>query len=210
MSKHRRKEGRASGNNSHNMSGRNPMMNNPFGIDPKQLLGMLGGNMDMGRLNNMLSSMNRDGFDFSSIAQMTGMNNNGMGNNMNYNPNQQVNQNFNQQGQQQMGGGGFNFNNLMNMMNGMTNNPNNNVAFNGNTSDNNLNNTSSDGNENIKDDEEFKKNKSDKYNYIDNLDDIECDENILMLKSIKNIVNQSRGEFIDKVIKAYINGDFKD
>lgn len=41
--------------------------NNPFGINPTQLLSMLGGNFDMGGLNNMLSSMNMDGFDLGNL-----------------------------------------------------------------------------------------------------------------------------------------------
>ncbi|MFQ6999882.1 MAG: hypothetical protein ACLRRH_00775 [Clostridium sp.] len=41
-------------------------MNNPFGINPQQLLNMFGGNMDMNKLGNILSSMNREGFNINS------------------------------------------------------------------------------------------------------------------------------------------------
>lgn len=95
MSRHRKKNKENEGRNNFNMNGRNPMMNNPFGIDPKQLLGMLGGNIDMGRLNNMLSSMNIDGFDFNSFAQMANMNNiNSNMNNMASGINSNMNNNF--------------------------------------------------------------------------------------------------------------------
>lgn len=95
MSRHRKRNKENEGRNNFNMNGRNPMMNNPFGIDPKQLLGMLGGNIDMGGLNSMLSSMNRDGFDFNSFAQMANMNNiNSNMNNINSGINSNVNNNF--------------------------------------------------------------------------------------------------------------------
>lgn len=50
----------------------NPFMNNqfgnnPFGINPQQLLSMLGGNFDMNRVNSILSSMNKEGFDINSV-----------------------------------------------------------------------------------------------------------------------------------------------
>ena len=70
MSKKKHKEKRAS--NINNM--RNPM-NNPFGINPQQLLNMLGGNMDMNKLGNILSSMNMDGFNLNNInSQMNNEN----------------------------------------------------------------------------------------------------------------------------------------
>ncbi len=49
----------------------------PFGIDPMQLMGLLGGNFDVGNMGNMLSSMNTNGFDLGNlapIAQMMGLN----------------------------------------------------------------------------------------------------------------------------------------
>lgn len=49
----------------------------PFGIDPMQLMGLLGGNLDIGNIGNMLSSMNTNGFNFGnlgSLAQMMGLN----------------------------------------------------------------------------------------------------------------------------------------
>ncbi|WP_459480846.1 hypothetical protein [Clostridium saccharoperbutylacetonicum] len=49
----------------------------PFGIDPMQLMGLLGGNFDMNNMGNMLASMNTNGFNLgnlNSIAQMMGLN----------------------------------------------------------------------------------------------------------------------------------------
>jgi hypothetical protein len=51
--------------------------NIPFGIDPMQLMGLLGGNFDMNNMGNMLASMNTNGFNLgnlNSIAQMMGLN----------------------------------------------------------------------------------------------------------------------------------------
>jgi hypothetical protein len=51
--------------------------NTPFGIDPMQLMGLLGGNFDMNNMGNMLASMNTNGFNLgnlNSIAQMMGLN----------------------------------------------------------------------------------------------------------------------------------------
>lgn len=42
------------------------LANNPFGINPSQLMGMLG-NIDMGEIGNILSSMNKDGFDLNNL-----------------------------------------------------------------------------------------------------------------------------------------------
>lgn len=76
MAKHRRREQEPSMNDSIN----NNMMNsnnNPFGIDPMQLLGLLGGNFDMRNMSNMLASMNTNGFNLNNLgplAQMAGVN----------------------------------------------------------------------------------------------------------------------------------------
>jgi predicted transcriptional regulator YheO len=52
------------------------MNNNPFGINPQQLLSMLGGNMDMSGLGNLLSAMNKNGFDLNSLNNFNGTSNN--------------------------------------------------------------------------------------------------------------------------------------
>lgn len=73
MSKRRHKDrGRNMNNQNLNYSWRNNMrgpMNNPFGITPQQLLSMFGGNIDMNRINNILSSMNREGYDINGLHE---------------------------------------------------------------------------------------------------------------------------------------------
>ncbi len=128
-------------------------MNNPFGITPQQLLGMLGGNMDMNKLGNILTSMNRDGFDLNAL-------------------NQQMMNSFN------IG----NMNSMSNM-NGMDvnntdmNNTNNDLNSVGNTSD------------------------------IAN--NINIDEDLEFLLSLRRIVDSSRLDLIDKIIELYQKGEIK-
>ena len=59
-------------NNWGNMNNFRGNMNNPFGINPKQLLSMLGGNMNMNGLSKILSSMNTEGFDLNSFSNQMG------------------------------------------------------------------------------------------------------------------------------------------
>lgn len=47
-------------------SNRQQLNNNPFGINPAQLLSMFG-NIDMNQINNMLQSMNTEGFDLNNL-----------------------------------------------------------------------------------------------------------------------------------------------
>ena len=92
--KHRQQDSRINDSNTNNINN----INNksiPFGIDPMQLMGLLGGNFDMG---NMLSSMNTNGFNLGnlgSLAQMMGLNldNNFLQGNMN-NTNSDINKNM--------------------------------------------------------------------------------------------------------------------
>lgn len=74
MAKHRHKS--YEGNNMHSNRPMGSMNNNPFGISPQQLLAMLGGNMDMSGLGNLLASMNKDGFDLNSLNNFNYTNNN--------------------------------------------------------------------------------------------------------------------------------------
>lgn len=64
--------------------------NNPFGINPQQLLSMLGGNMDMSGLGNLLASMNKNGFDLNSLNNL---NNNNSTNNSTNNSDNSTNNN---------------------------------------------------------------------------------------------------------------------
>ena len=88
MAKHKHKN-RDSMQNNNEMNNNNNMQNtnsNPFGIDPFALMNLLGGNMDMRNLGNVLSSINTNGFNIGNlenIAKMAGINLNAMNNNMN-------------------------------------------------------------------------------------------------------------------------------
>lgn len=140
----------------------------PFGINPMQIMNMLGGNMDMGQLGNMMSSLKMDGLDLNNInlgGNNTVPNNNG-------NPI-----------------GDFGLGSLENMMKnlGLGNQVNQNIDTEKERMKNN--------NLNIED-ESFLK-------YEDS------DENIRLLESIKNIVDPSKIDFIDKIIEAYENGSIK-
>lgn len=77
MAKHKhREQGQTSNDTSSNIND-NARNNAPFGIDPMQLMGLLGGNFDMNNMGNMLASMNTNGFNLgnlNSIAQMMGLN----------------------------------------------------------------------------------------------------------------------------------------
>ena len=70
MSKHRRKDKSQSNENFNDTQRYGPIYNNPFGINPQQLLSMLGGNMNMGGLSNIISSMNREGVNFNTNNPM--------------------------------------------------------------------------------------------------------------------------------------------
>lgn len=45
----------------------NPIINSPFGINPSELLSMLGGNFNMNGLGNLLANMNLEGFNLNSM-----------------------------------------------------------------------------------------------------------------------------------------------
>ena len=66
--RHRKRQEVSSTNNSNNNNNRQQQMNynNPFGINPNQLLSMFG-NIDMNQINSMLQSMGADGFDFNNF-----------------------------------------------------------------------------------------------------------------------------------------------
>ncbi|MGL4106500.1 hypothetical protein [Clostridium sp. LP20] len=219
MSKRRRRDRSDENRNMRRNQGPGHMNNNPFGINPQQLLAMLGGNMDMGGLGNMLQSMNRDGFDLNSMNQ-----------HMNQQMNQQMNGN-------NAGNNGFNFNNIMGAMNNIRNNMNNNpINMNGgmndiNSGQGNMNTNVNDMNTNLNDfnfdlgkynendDSKIEENneirtskshkskkKEAKISDKDNIDD----ENIQMLRSLRNIVDPTKVDFVDKMIEVYMNGGFKD
>ena len=75
MAKHKHREQSARVSNTNNFNNNNK--STPFGIDPMQLMGLLGGNLDINSMGSMLSSMNTNGFNLGnlgSIAKMMGLN----------------------------------------------------------------------------------------------------------------------------------------
>lgn len=96
--RHRNRQEVSSTSNNTNNTNRQQQMNynNPFGINPNQLLSMFG-NIDMNQINSMLQSMGADGFDFNNFNLGSIQNlMNGMGRN---NTQQQQNQQNNNQWQ---------------------------------------------------------------------------------------------------------------
>ena len=148
----------------------------PFGIDPMQLMGLLGGNFDINNMGNMLSSMNTNGFNLGnlgSIAQMMGLNldNNFLQGNMN-STNNDMNKNM-----------------YSNVNRNMKPYQNNNTSFKNNESSNiDKNNKKSTNSKIVKDN----------------------DANLDFLMALKSYVHPDRIQFIDKIIEAYKNGEFKD
>lgn len=61
----------------------NLLNSSPFGINPLQLMSMLGSNIDMSQIGNMLSSMKMDGLDLNNFNLNKGANNNNNNPNLN-------------------------------------------------------------------------------------------------------------------------------
>ena len=143
----------------------------PLGINPMQLISMLGGNMDMGQIGNMLSSLNMDGLDLNNV--------NLGGNNQN--------NNFNPMND-------FGLGSLQNMMKnlGVNNNQNNINSANVNS-----------GKSTRKDNKKLNIEDKDIFSFEDS------DENLRLLEYIKNIVDPSKIDFIEKIIEAYEEGLIK-
>lgn len=183
-----RKRHRHKGDREINESSNNRINNNaPFGINPAQLMSMLGGNIDMGQVGNMLSSMKMDGLDLNNF-------NLGQSGNNQQSRNSTNNRN------------GFDLGALQGMMNnlGMGNFSlgNNNSSSNSNPSF-----TSSNDKESEINDENLDMTDRNSDNFGDDL--LDDDENIQMLIAIKSIVDSRKANFIDKVIEAYNNGHFR-
>ena len=183
-----------------NFSG-NPFANNPFGIDPNQLMSMLG-NVDKDKLNNIMESMSKDGVDLNSFMAQNGMNpgNNGMNNNggngnPNPNPNHNPNPNSNNMNP--------NPNNMnpMDMFNnmGMNNNMGPMGAMNPMAILSQLTQMGNFNNQNNRNNGNKKNTKKNKYNT--------GDANMDMLLALRNAVDSDRIEFVDKIIGMYKKGD---
>jgi hypothetical protein len=170
MAKHKHREQSARINDTNNI---NTNKSIPFGIDPMQLMGLLGGNFDINSMGNMLSSMNTNGFNLGnlgSIAKMMGLNldNNFLQANMN-NQNNDLNKNSHTNINQ--------------------NKPYNNMNYKSTTTQSTDKNIAKDTN--VK---EIKEN----------------DVNLKFLIALRSYVHPDRIKFIDKIIEAYKNGEFKD
>lgn len=183
--------------------------NNPFGINPSQLMGMLG-NIDMGQIGNLLSSMNKDGFDLNNLnlgaiqnmmpgmSGSNGMNGfsgmNGGQNNQDLSPMEKIMSEIDMKDNQGLSSVQDMIANMGNLQ-GMQSNVNNKEVIN-NSSKKEI------GRDNIGNN---KRNKN-----KENVTDVQVDENIEMLMSIRKIVNYDKAKFIDKVIELYNNGAFED
>lgn len=173
MAKHKHREQSARINDAGNFNNKST----PFGIDPMQLMGLLGGNFDINSMGNMLSSMNTNGFNLGnlgSIAKMMGLN---------------LDNNFLQ-------------GNMSNQNNDFSKNTHANVNTNVNQNKpyNNMNYTST-ANQNM--DKNTNKDISEK-------ELKEKDVNLKFLMALRSYVHPDRIKFIDKIIEAYKNGEFKD
>lgn len=170
----RRREDRINSQSSSN-SGNNI----PFGINPTQLMNLLGSNIDLNQIGSMLSSMKTDGVDLNNFS---------------------LNQNTNNQANPM----GFNVSPLQNIISGLglenfnvSNNGANMYGYENNISHNgNLDSTDTENN-----DEESKEEIKEEF--------LEEDENVQMLVAIKSIVDYNKAIFLDKVIDAYNKGLFK-
>jgi hypothetical protein len=180
MAKHKHRDQSARINDTNNNINSNNNVNSksiPFGIDPMQLMGLLGGNFDINNMGNMLSSMNTNGFNLGnlgSIAQMMGIN---------------LDNSFSQ---------------------GNMTNPNNDLNKNIRTNTNQSNNHNKQySNATQKGTVSQSVDKSNKKNTNDT-EVTENDVNLTFLMALKNHVHPDRIKFIDKIIEAYKNGEFKD
>ena len=169
MAKHKHKEQSARVSETNNINNNKSI---PFGIDPMQLMGLLGGNFDINNMGNMLSSMNTNGFNLGnlgSIAKMMGIN---------------LDNNF-----------------LQGNMSTQNNDFNKNAHTNINTNKPYNMNTKTTANQST--DKNIKKDISEK-ELKDN------DVNLGFLMALRSYVHPDRVKFIDKIIEAYKNGEFKD
>lgn len=90
-------------NNMNSANNNNRQGNNGFGLNPNQLLASMFGNVDMGQINNILQSMNTQGFDFNNLnlGNLQGLMGNmggNMGGNQNSNQGNSMNQNTTTEG----------------------------------------------------------------------------------------------------------------
>jgi hypothetical protein len=182
MAKHKHREQDPVMNDTNANTGNNNR-NIPFGIDPMQLMGLLGGNFDMNNIGNMLASMNTNGFNLgnlNSIAQMMGLN---LDNNL-FQGN--INNSSNDNNKNMYSNTNYNTSN-------MTQNVNHNMS-----------NMTSKSTDNSSVDKNNKKSVSSTKNIKEN------DVNLEFLMALRNHVHPDRIKLIDKIIEVYKRGELKD
>ena len=157
--------------------------NTPFGINPTQLMSLLGGNVDFNQIGNMLSSMKTDGIDLNNFNLNQGSNNQSNPVGFDFGPLQGMMNN--------LGLGGFNVANNNSSIFGFENNSSHIEKV-----------------DNIENENFSQEIKEDKEDDIEE-EFLEEDENIQMLIAIKSIVDSKKAIFLDKVIEAYNKGLFK-
>lgn len=174
--------------------------NLPFGINPNQLLSLLGENFDLNNLGNMMSSMKDNGVNLNNFNQNSTAQNQQENNFKNVNNESNTNN-----------GNRYDFGGLQGIINAL--------GMNGfNQTNNNFNNSFNEDNIGINDEavdeidneeeKDFKDRGDEEYLEEVKLNNsiMEEDENIQMLISIKSIVDDRKADFIEKVIEAYKKG----
>ncbi|MDU5109402.1 MAG: hypothetical protein E6248_03070 [Clostridium sp.] len=180
--------------------------NLPFGINPNQLLSLLGENFNLNNLGNMMSSMKDNGVNLNNFNPNSAVQNQQENNFNNLNNVNNVN-NTNDTNN----GNGYDFGGLQGIINAL--------GMNGfNQTNGNLNNSFNEDNIGIKDETMDEIDKEEEKDFKDRGDEeyleegelnnsiMEEDENIQMLISIKSIVDDRKADFIEKVIEAYKKG----
>ena len=156
--------------------------NAPFGINPAQLMGLLGNNVDFSQIGNMLSSMKMDGLDLNNF-------------NLNNQVSSQTTKPSSDLGPLQGFMSSLGLNDI-----GKNNNSN---MFNG------INNTEDVVNSVNEEDEISEEHTNISQEEFDKEEFLEEDENIQMLIAIKSIVDSKKALFLDRVIEEYNRGMFK-
>ena len=214
MAKHRHKEQESNVNDNRNMNmnNMNNNNNNPFGIDPIQLMNLLGGNFDISNMTNMLASMNTNGFNLGNLAplaQMAGLNfdNNMMNGNGFQNTNDMMNNSGVNPGNNVNTGSINNRNGVPNMNN--MNSANNMSNMNNiNSSDNKQTSVKAKKGQDLKESKEVKS--SVKSVNVNSGSKTTQNNDLEFLVSLKGIVNQDKVPLINKMIELYKSGAFKD
>ncbi len=151
----------------------------PFGINPAQLMSLLGNNIDFNQIGNMISSMKMDNLDLNNF-------------NLNTKNNNQPNRTS------------FDLGPLQGFMNGLGLGGNN-ITNNNSNIFGNIDNTQKE----FEVEEINEKHKSNFEESFQEEEFLEEDENIQMLIAIKSIVDSKKAHFLDRVIEEYNKGNFK-